>query len=201
MKRTLYKTFIAAALCVASLAGAGAARAQQPGAPRPAAKAAGKPALKPGPGRERYAAEYDRWHKEGWSRSFPNLGKEWEILAPATPKYNCISHTIGVYHRWEWPHKPGKDATVADFDQLYGKYGYRRISTLDYSFDPRVQKIVLYGVQKGGTWAPTHGARMLADGTWTSKLGKGPLIRHKTPDSVNGEGYGRPIAVYIRVKR
>ena len=36
------------------------------------------------------------------------------------------------------------------------------------------------------------------DGTWSSKLGKGPLIRHLTPGALNGSSYGQPVAVYER---
>ena len=36
------------------------------------------------------------------------------------------------------------------------------------------------------------------DGTWTSKLGDGPLIRHLRASSVAGPSSGHPIAVYSR---
>jgi hypothetical protein len=38
----------------------------------------------------------------------------------------------------------------------------------------------------------------MADGTWTSKLGKMAVIRHATPDSLDGPDYGQPVAVYVR---
>jgi type VI secretion system secreted protein VgrG len=127
-------------------------------------------------------------------RSFPRLGGNFEVLAPRTKVYNCIAWSIGITNRWVWP-----GYTISAFDQLYGSYGYRRISTKDYRLQPGVQKIVLYGhVSKNGRIKCTHGARQLADGTWTSKLGKLPLIRHMSPDALNGPSYGRPIAVYVK---
>jgi hypothetical protein len=51
---------------------------------------------------------------------------------------------------------------------------------------------------------PTHAARQAPNGTWTSKLGRAPLIRHLTPEAVNctgADGYGRPVAVYVRTAR
>jgi type VI secretion system secreted protein VgrG len=135
---------------------------------------------------------------------FPNLGEQYEVLAPRTPRYNCIAWSAGITNRWEWPAPNGRKATVRDFDQFYARFGYRRVRTLDYRVQPGVDKVVLYGhVRRGQPIEPTHAARQAPNGTWTSKLGKAPLIRHLTPDSVNGagpNGYGRPVAVYVRVR-
>jgi hypothetical protein len=181
---------IAVALLTQALIGAGVARAAEV-------------TRKPGPAAGKYTADYNEMNRASWKTSFPNLGN-YEVLAPSTgrdPKkqtvYNCISHTLRIYHRWEWPGK-----NVTDFDRLYGQAGYKRVRKLDYSFDPAVEKIVLYAkVKADGTVECTHGAKQLADGTWTSKLGGGPLIRHATPVSVAGPSYGRPIAVYVRVRK
>jgi hypothetical protein len=131
---------------------------------------------------------------------FPHLGNDYEVLRPADLHYNCIAWSLGITDRWVWPGK-----TVADFDRLYGSHGYRRIGTLDYRAQPGAQKIVLYGkisyVNGRQVIECTHGARQLADGTWTSKLGRLPAIRHRTPNALNGygpNGYGQPVAVYVR---
>ena len=136
--------------------------------------------------------------------SFPTLKanpSKFEVLGPGTPgqqistnTYNCIAWSVGVVSNWVWP--AGKtNARVSDFDVLYGSYGFRRISTLDYSLQPGVQKIVLYADSKGNC---THGSWQNIDGTWTSKLGSGPLIRHAVPDVFGANDYGHPIAVYVR---
>jgi hypothetical protein len=156
---------------------------------------------KPAPPRSRYAAEYREMTKPYWRRSFPNLGARYEVLAPSTGNkgkgaYNCIAHTLRVYHVWVWP-----GSRVADFDRVYGRAGYRRVRGLDFSYQPKVDKVVLYAKVVKGRVVCTHGSRQLADGTWTSKLGGGPLIRHATPNSVAGPSYGRPIAVYVKARR
>jgi hypothetical protein len=130
-------------------------------------------------------------------KSFPHLGREYEVLGPATATYNCIAWSIGVTNRWVWPGEK-----IQDFDRLYGQNGYRRISSRDYSLQPGVDKIVLYGKQKpDGSWSATHGARQLKDGSWSSKLGQWPLVRHLDPDDLDGNSYGRPLAVYVRPHR
>jgi hypothetical protein len=166
-----------------------------------AAPAAGLPS-KPGPDPARYAGEYGRMKEPSWRGGFPNL-RRFEVLAPSTGRdgkakaYNCIAHTLRVYDRWVWP-----GGRVADFDRLYGEQGYRRVRGLDYRFRPDLEKVVLYAkTLPGGGSECTHGSRQLADGTWTSKLGAGPLIRHASPESVSGPSYGRPVAVYVRPRK
>jgi hypothetical protein len=70
-----------------------------------------------------------------------------------------------------------------------------------YRVQPGVDKIVLYGKQERGRWVVTHQVRQLSKGTWTSKLDKLALIRHRTPEALSGPSYGQPIAVYVRVRR
>ncbi len=156
---------------------------------------------KPGPRASLYATSYQMLKQASWQNNFPNLGR-FEVLSSHTAAdkktgYNCIAHTIRVYNRWVWPGKK-----LADFDRLYRSYGYKRIRKMDYSFETDLDKIVLYGkVKKNGGIECTHGARQLADGTWTSKLGTGPLIRHSTPAALRGPSYGRPIAVYVKTRQ
>jgi hypothetical protein len=133
-------------------------------------------------------------------KEFPHLGNQFQVLGPATPRYNCIAWSIGITTQWVWPAKPNKAATVADFDELYGKHGYRRVRGLNYERQANYDKIVLYAKRTGNTWEPTHGARQLSDGSWSSKLGKLPLIRHLEPEDIDGGSYGVPIAVYVRAR-
>jgi hypothetical protein len=178
------------ALVTFALTGAGAARAAETDP-------------KPGPTAGKYTTDYSVLDHRTWKINFPNLTGA-EVLAPSTGNdakknkvYNCISHTLRIYHKWVWP-----GTKVSDFDRLYGEAGYTRIRKLDYTYNPNIEKIVLYAkIHKDGRIECTHGAKQLADGTWTSKLGGGPLVRHKTPNSVAGPSYGKPIAVYVRTRK
>jgi hypothetical protein len=150
---------------------------------------------------DRFPDERGRLSTPVERKSFPHLGREYEVLGPATKRYNCIAWSIGITTRWVWPAKPGKAATVGDFDQLYGSRGFRRVRGMNFDLVPGYDKIVLYGKRKGNIYEPTHGARQLGDGSWSSKLGQLPLIRHLEPDDLDGSSYGVPIAVYMRPKR
>jgi hypothetical protein len=62
--------------------------------------------------------------------------------------------------------------------------------------EPGFEKVVLYA--KGGV--PTHAARQLLNGNWTSKLGREIDVQHNTPEALVDEiaqlDYGRPITYF-----
>ena len=135
-----------------------------------------------------------------WSPSFPNLGTNFEVMDVSTSRYNCIAHSLGIHDRWVNPITTAGSNPLSGMDGLYRAQGYQRMSGLDFSLQPGFQKVVVYATtQSNGTIKEvTHGALQSADGSWTSKLGQLALIRHLTPDVLNGPAYGRPVAVYIR---
>lgn len=124
---------------------------------------------------------------------FPRLNGNFRILKPASPTYNCIAWSLGITTKWVW-----EGDTVADFDELNARFGFRRVKGLDFSPAAGYEKIVLYAKRQDGRWVATHQARQLRSGVWTSKLGKLPLISHDSPADLNGSSYGQPIAVYVR---
>jgi hypothetical protein len=125
--------------------------------------------------------------------AFPHLGSDYQVLGPATGRYNCIAWSFGITDKCVWP---GKSLEL--FDGLNARFGYKPADGLDYQCQRGVQKIVLYGKRVNGKFEVTHQARQMPDGTWTSKIGKMALIRHRTPDALDGPGYGHPVAVYYR---
>lgn len=135
----------------------------------------------------------DRSKLNALGTSFPYLKQDYEVWGGSTPNYNCIAFSLGITTRWVWP-----GTTLADFDKLDGQYGYHRMSTLDYSLQPGIQKIVLYGKMVNGQFEATHQALQMPDGSWESKLGSLGLVRHLTPGFLDGPGYGQPYAVYWR---
>jgi type VI secretion system secreted protein VgrG len=127
------------------------------------------------------------------AEGFPRLGKNYEVLRNGTSSYNCIAWSLGITDEWIWP-----GTSLSAFDKLNSKHGFHKLPNLDYKVAPGVEKIVLYGKMKDGKTVVTHQARQMSDGTWTSKMGKMAVIRHATPDSLDGPDYGHPVAVYAR---
>ncbi|CZB17161.1 hypothetical protein FLM9_788 [Candidatus Synechococcus spongiarum] len=55
------------------------------------------------------------------------------------------------------------------------------------------QKVALY--EQEGSWM--HAAVQMANGRWCSKMGRGPVIEHQSPQSLSGGIYGEP-STYMR---
>lgn len=143
----------------------------------------------------------DRHHlrSDDQKRSFPRLGDRFEVMGTATATYNCICWSLGANTSWVWPRGAGEPVTLSDFDGLYGHYGFRRVTGLDFTRQKGVEKVVLFAISRNGRTEITHACRQMPDGSWSSKLGSLPLIRHLRPDDVSGPTYGVPWVVYVRV--
>lgn len=128
-------------------------------------------------------------------RLFPRLrGVPYKITSAAQPDYNCVAWAAGDSSRWWWPD---------EFDQYYWPEEAPRRSTLDafvhafrtLGFEMCREPVLEPGWEKVAIFVdtnrvPTHAARQLPDGTWTSKLGQLEDIKHPTPDDVSGSEYG-----------
>lgn len=140
--------------------------------------------------------------QELFQRQFSDLGDVYEVIEPGTGRYNCIAHSLGLDDEWVNPQTGPKNAPLAAMDRIYEEVGYTRSSTIDFCSEPDTQKVVLYAIAAadGTVKSVTHAAIQDQFGSWESKLGCGPLLRHPTPDALNGSRYGKPVAVYIRTQ-
>ena len=126
-------------------------------------------------------------------RLFPNLGKgEYEITSPALRRYNCIAWAAGEESRWwepglpfggyYWPPDAPQENTEQGWAQAFATLGYGPCDGGEH--EDGVEKVAIYAAPDG---TPTHMARQLPTGEWTSKLGRLEDIRHSTPNSLTGE--------------
>lgn len=120
-------------------------------------------------------------------------------VGPANPRYNCIAWAVEDTSRWWQPGVhwlpadwPANDFGLGALERLFLELGYVD-SDGDDSLEPGVLKVALYG--SGFLYTP---ARQLPSGMWTSKLGKGPVIEHDTPEVVAGGLYGDVMQVMKR---
>lgn len=127
---------------------------------------------------------------------FPGLATTtYQLTSPATDKYNCIAWAAGDDGFWWWPGRfwP-KDVPAAvtrlAFIKAFVDRGYEECATAD--LEQGFEKVCLY-LKLG---RPTHAARQLPNGVWTSKLGKGFDISHEL-DGLRGTKYGHP-GVYMK---
>ena len=130
----------------------------------------------------------------------PNLTAEnYRITSPASWQYNCIAWAVGVADSWWWP-VPGRfwppdvprEETLEAFVAALGTRGFSPCSSS--ALEAGLEKIALYAA---GT-IPTHTARQLSNGWWTSKLGPSFDIEHADLEALAGGVYGIPVAILSR---
>lgn len=137
---------------------------------------------------------------------FPNIRAEgYEVTSDEDDDYNCIAHAADKKNARWWPatHVDGvywpKDApleeTVEAFLKAYQTEGYTPCD--DGTPEPGHEKVAIYTDQDG---IPTHAARLLSSGEWTSKLGGWEDISHPTLRALEGAvpAYGTPTAYLKR---
>jgi hypothetical protein len=129
-------------------------------------------------------------------------GADYEITSPRNKLYNCIAWAVDDDEHWwqpgnfpsgyYWPEGVPNEVTLEAFEAAYKRVGYRTCA--DGELEDGYEKVVLY--TKDGL--PSHAAKQLPNGRWTSKCGKLEDIEHATPQSVGGaDGYGEPV-MYMR---
>ena len=85
-----------------------------------------------------------------------------------------------------WPASVPRRATVECFVEAFRTLEYEPCSSGER--EAGWQKVALYVDDRG---TPTHMARQLADGQWTSKLGGDEDITHATLEALEGPLYGQ----------
>lgn len=134
--------------------------------------------------------------------NFPLLRKEgYAVTSPAERDYNCIAWAFGDQNRWWWPDKyfqyywpPNvkRDETLESFIQAFENMGFEICENAESEED--FEKISIYTKPDG---TPTHAARQLENGKWTSKLGQSEDIEHNF-DSLAGPCYGSVVVIMKR---
>lgn len=94
---------------------------------------------------------------------------------------------------YHWPPGVPKEVTKSAFIEAYRSIGYEVCD--GPSLEAGFEKIALYVDSDD---SPTHAARQLPNGNWTSKLGDFEDIEHPTLDCLNGDLYGRPVVYLAR---
>ena len=117
---------------------------------------------------------------------------EYRITSPESDRYNCIAWAAGdTTRRWwpavpdyYWPLEAPPGETLESFPALFAALGYQECPTAD--LEPGYEKVALFA--KDG-W-PTHAARQLPNGHWSSKRGRWEDIEHQTLQALAGPLYG-----------
>lgn len=137
-------------------------------------------------------------------KHFPKLrSAPYEVTSLATPAYHCIAWAAGDDARWwepdpgliyYWPPQLPREYTLDAYAAAFGTLGYSPCDNSDYA--PRVEKLALFAKHD----SPTHAARQLSDGRWSSKCGRLEDISHELSD-LEGDLYGSATVIFSRALR
>lgn len=135
---------------------------------------------------------------------FPNsFSDPFLITSPITNFYNCIAWAFGDDTKWYWPegycYWPSnirKEVDIQSFIELYSLVGYEVCGNSDYELG--FEKIAIFALNDG---TPTHAARQLENGKWTSKMGPWHDVEHSLNSMNNSVEYGSAVVFMARIKK
>jgi hypothetical protein len=138
-------------------------------------------------------------------KAFPKLKPgNHSFTSPFDPRYNCIAWAAGDTQRFWWPVQgspyywpPGicREVRRECFIDAFKTLGYEVLPDADTTLNSQVEKVALYEKPNG---EPTHAARQLPTGEWTSKLGLHVDISHSEVTDVEGPAYGTVSTILFR---
>ena len=131
--------------------------------------------------------------------AFPNLAdEEFEIVDQPSERYNCIAYAAADTSKWWWPDginywPPWATETdrIESLKEAFAGLGYEQCDQINP--EASYNSIALYEAHG----AMQHAAVQMPNGRWRSKVGKGPVIEHRSPESLSGGIYGNP-TVFMR---
>lgn len=122
--------------------------------------------------------------------------------------YNCIAWAAGEVHRWwwpdpfrisYWPRSAPRSETIDAFIAAYSTVGFSVCN--NGALEDGIEKIALFAKSSRGLMIPTHAARQLTSGKWTSKMGPLEDVIHDLPDDPRGPIYGVVVCYMARQRR
>ena len=141
----------------------------------------------------------EEWLDVSIEERLPNIVGHYEETSKATINYNCLSWAVEITDTfldpqarcvgYSWPDGAEREWTIAGCRQVLARYGYIE-ECGDGGFEDECVKVAMY-VDEHGT--PTHFARQIHGGKWTSKLGDLIDVVHDNLSCIEGhdcEHYG-----------
>jgi hypothetical protein len=129
--------------------------------------------------------------------------RDFRESSPEDDRYNCIAWAAGDTARFwwcvdspfvYWPPTAPVEHTIAAFVAAFQTLGYEECGNGD--LETGFIKVALYRDSSG---KPTHAARQLPNGRWTSKLGRSFDVQHSL-EEVEGAKYGH-VVKFMRKQR
>jgi hypothetical protein len=144
----------------------------------------------------------ERQAREDIEKAFPGLMHvPYQVTSEFDERYNCIAHAAGDNRNWWQPDEYSfdfwpileREPVLTCYQAAYRSLGFEICENAEH--ETGYEKIAIYVDRYG---APSHAARQLPSGTWTSKLGSWEDIEHPDLQCLEGQAYGRVAAIMRR---
>jgi len=123
---------------------------------------------------------------------FPQLAGRYTKTSEEDASYNCIAWAAGRNNEYWWPDANGvwpiteKKETIECFVNAFLSLGYSELPGDNERLEAGVEKVAIFAI---GT-EPTHAARQMPNGRWTSKMGVYQEDIEHEWGAVDGPAYG-----------
>lgn len=141
-----------------------------------------------------------------FSAAFPHLAHAgFEIVGQPSERYNCIAYAAGDTSQWwepdglnYWPAWATRNESIASLMEVFAGQGYEVCDAGGGAAGEQAgyEKVALY--EWNGKMQ--HAALQMPDGRWRSKMGRGPVIEHHSPDALSDGIYGRATIIMRRAR-
>jgi hypothetical protein len=136
---------------------------------------------------------------------FPKLVGNYRKTSPATLRYNCLAWALRIDWLWfqheartagyYWPPGIEREWSISSIRKILEVHGYAEEAG-NAEVESGYEKVAFY-VDRSNE--PTHFARQLENGKWTSKLGDLVDIEHDDLECLEGdEQYGSVLCILKR---
>lgn len=138
--------------------------------------------------------------------AFPELVGNYRKTSEETYRYNCLAWALGINWTWfqhdarcagyYWPPGIDREWNEATIRKIFALHGFRE-EALSRELEADYEKVAFY-VDGGGE--PSHFARQLANGNWTSKLGDLIDVEHTNLECLEGKDQYGSVSFILKRK-
>lgn len=138
--------------------------------------------------------------------AFREISGKFRKTSDESPRYNCLAWALGInwtffsperrHAGYYWPPGIPREWTMPNIRKIFYRHGFTE-ETDDRTIEEGFDKVAVY-VEENTEGVPSHFAKQLPNGKWSSKMGDLIDMEHDDLDCLQGECYG---SLYVILKR
>jgi hypothetical protein len=137
-------------------------------------------------------------------KCIPDIAGKYRRTSDPTINYNCLAWAVGVQWAWFdpekgcvgyfWPHGIERELSIPAIRKVLAHFGFNKESN-NAEWEEGFLKVAVFIDADG---VPSHYARQLENGKWTSKFGELIDVEHDDLECIKCVEYGEPRFYFMR---